>query len=536
MMEKNEILNHIMLKEEEMRAVISFNGNGIDLDHLEYAFFGREFILGTGQADFACPFSYMYPFNLIAFSSGESSVTVIAGIQDLKRIHFVKKEDICFCEFEYRNYVENKTPCFIPHTNSSDFLMDAIRDYRIWYQDTFGRLPKSAASFHGKFNVKRYFFHHSDMFFGPYSEPPRSIFDGNEVRLADLFVEDENEVGVDVALLFDYAFRDGIRCGNKEPFPFGEDKRRKINEQILGLREKYGTVFMAYLDPYYVEEGSDWDRAFRKTDSLLDAEGNPVRVWNPRVWTPDLRKETWKKETCHYMEEVVSGLSVDGIYLDEFGNGMQFSGENGCKEYDQVDAEKEYLRFMKAHIKDVSWMCEFPPAAPEAKEMDVVLSDTRTLINIYRFVFPELKFVRVINCDAPIGSSFPELNKALFNGEGLWLDHDIRNQRWYPDELKQMIKEQTDFKREYAAFFESVDVTPLYRIDGPIYVNRYALPGKELLMVYNNGTVQATTAFHMEGKEKCRLVYQQNCSITQEEDRIVLRLPAFSVCGVLIGG
>lgn len=46
----------------------------------------------------------------------------------------------------------------------------------------------------------------------------------------------------------------------------------------------------------------------------------------------------------------------------------------------------------------------------------IVMSDTRSVLKIYRFIFSRIRFVRIINCDRQLGHSEWDINKSFFNG------------------------------------------------------------------------------------------------------------------------
>ena len=515
---------------DETRIKFVFEGTKGSDSQAGYVFFGREFVMGTDPADFFCEYGCMYPFNMVGFFDGKRAVAVIVDDDGFKSIHIHKDEVSCFCEFGFSVPAERVPLRIKEYDMSRHILRKMIAEYRAWYAQKYGKLPKSSADLAGCFNVKRYFFNRSDRFFGSFFEAPRAIFDEGKIALGPLLEEDNEKLGsVDVALLFDYAFKDGIRCGNREPFPFGKELLGELNEAIEKSRKERGTRFFAYFDPCFVEFGSDWDRKYREQLMLRSESGLPVSVWGEGIWQPDLSNSIWQEECSNYLREVVAGLDVDGIYLDEIGNGTQIKGKVRGEDYAQLNAESEFVDHLQRNVESKSWMCEYPPAAKEAVKLDMVLSDTRTLVNIYRFIFPELKFVRVINCDMPIGNSIHELNKALFNGEGIWLDHDVRNEKWYPEKLKKVIREHTLFKKQYAAYFESTDAEHCISSGRKIAVNRLGYEGKNLYLIINDGDTEAECELCMERAEEARLVYGNGCELRQGKGRVLVRMPAYSV-------
>ena len=532
MLEEVKNIVEVVRADNEIRFL--FNGaKGADY-HAGYVFFGREFVMGAGPADFTCEYGYSYPFNMVAFYNETQAVLVIIDEPDFKSIHLHKDHMVCYCDFRFSTSAEKVQFQLKSFPADKHFLTDMIKEYRAWFTEKFGSLPESCRDLSGCFNVKRYFFNRSEKFFGTYYEAPGAVFDGGKIRLKELIEEDYAQLGgVDAALLFDYAFKDGIRCGNREPFPFENLKLAELNNMMADIRKEHKIGFWAYFDPCFIEYGSYWDRKFRKSLALHTDNDQPASIWGENVWNPDLGSEAWQEECGDYLQDVINGLNVEGIYLDEIGNGTQFKGQIQGKAYDQINAESRFVDHMQRRINTKKWMCEYPPVAKEAVKFNIVLSDTRTLVNIYRFIFPRLKFVRVINCDIPIGNNTEELNKALFNGEGIWLDHDVNDRQWYPDKLKRTIREHTQFKKKYAAYLESSDAEHYWNNKEGVAVNRYGFSGRDLYIAINENCKPVRFELHIERADKARVVLGGDCFFEQFGNKATFQIPSHSVCAVV---
>ena len=240
--------------------------------HAGYIFFGREFVMGTDPADFFCEYGYAYPFNMAAFFDQAEAALIILDDPVFKSIHLRKNDDICCFEFLLRGPADQVSYRIIPFDVNRDFLADMIKTYQGWFIEKYGRLPASSRGLTGCFNVKRYFFNQSDKFFGSWFAPPRAIFTDDEIQLKELIREDCRELGsIDAVLLFDYSFKNGIRCGNREPFPFEEEKLARLNSIINDIKREQPIHFFAYFDPCFVECGSDWDEEYRSCWSRMMA-------------------------------------------------------------------------------------------------------------------------------------------------------------------------------------------------------------------------------------------------------------------------
>lgn len=513
---------------------IHFNNRNAEGSYAGYVFFGREFVMGTAPADYFCQYGYMYPFNMIGFFDKAEASLVIIDDPGFKNIRLHKDADSCYGEFQFQTSANQVNFQIKTFNKTRHFLTDMVKAYRDWFRSKYGNLPASSPDLSGCFNVKRYFFNKSEKFFGAFFDPPRTIFKEDSIQLKELIEEDIEELGdIDAALLFDYSFKDEIRCGNRDPFPFGSTRLTTLNNILSTVKKERSIHFFAYFDPCFIEYGSDWDREYRDSLMLESDDGVPVSIWGEGIWQPDLGNERWQTECSRYLKSVTAGLNVDGVYLDEIGNGTQFKGKANGRSYNQIKAEREFVDHIQHEVTVSKWMCEYPPVAEEAAKFDIVLSDTRTLINIYRFIFPELKFVRVINCDMPIGDSINELNKALFNGEGIWLDHDVRNKHWYPENLKRIIREQTLFKKKYAAFLESSDAEHYWNNGAGMAVNRFGLNNNNLFIVINEGCSPACSDLSVENIDNICIVFGTDCCLEKNSSHLSLRMPPYSVCALL---
>ena len=136
----------------------------------------------------------------------------------------------------------------------------------------------------------------------------------------------------------------------------------------------------------------------------------------------------------------------------------------------------------------------------------------------------------------PIGNSADELNKAFFNGEGLWLDYDVRSKEWYPDDLKRVIREQTLFKKKYAAFLESSDAGHCRNNGAGMAMNRFGYKEDELYTVINESRFPSCGPLPFAAADNIRIVYGDGCSFEQNGEQLLLRMPPRSVCAVLKSG
>lgn len=464
-----------------------------DFDNLSYLFPGREFVLSTASCSIQCPYSFLWPASFVTVMNEKKNkaVTLIAtkGIQGLI---LAKNAEELKIVFQFESLEGDVLSLY--HTASIDA---AIKAYRSYYQSHFGSLPAMNGALKKCFRVRRYFFNQDLCQCHILNESSNKK---TTVHFEDWYQDDCKTIGeVDAALLFDYAYDPStqIRCGNAEPFPKGSEWIKELNRQISHVKAEGCNLIFAYLDPYLIQDGSDWDWKFRDTLPLKDKDRNFIRVWDKSQWHPDINKPIWQETTRNYLDKVCKALDVNGIYLDEMGNGTQFQDDAHLA---QIQWEINYTQFMKEAFPEKIFMCEFAPVDSMNHSYQIVLSDTRTTVNIYRFLFPEIRFIRIIGCDRPIGDNVREINKSFFNGEGLWIDNDLHDGKWYSPQVIKTIKEQYQVMQKYYEFFSSDQVSPCCgKADSEILVNRFGCGNRNLYTFFNAGAEYYTMAFPCTG-------------------------------------
>ncbi|MBR5597574.1 MAG: hypothetical protein IKW30_09240 [Lachnospiraceae bacterium] len=470
----------INICEEQIDIVLYFDSATFELNKLSYAFYGREFLLSDSPCSYKCKYGFMYPFSMITFLYKDKGVTYIVDKAVIDEIELVKNEHECYFKYSLANKIDSKIE--LKKYIHSNRYTDGIDKYQRWYCEKYGGLPESEKKLQNVYHVKRYYFH--DNFCDSH------ILGKNEILLNKIYKDDCQYLGgIDLGLLFDFAYnpQNNIRCGNVDAISFDKQLLKLLNEQITMLNN---CLFFGYFDPYLIQENSELDQEYRSRLPILKENGEMRHIWDYKQWAPCVGDEIWKNYSVKYLQSLVNELALDGIYLDEFGNGTQYhcydKKHSHGADFSQFEAEYNFISTMKNSISEKYWMCEFPPSDCRANHFNIVLSDTRTLINIYRFVFPKLKFVRIIGCDYPLGDNAWDLNLSFFNGEALWIDNDIHDKKWYPDHIKKIIKEQYFILKKYSDFFTSEEVEALfYRSEDGIVINYFAY-GNEVVLTYLN--------------------------------------------------
>ena len=168
-----------------------------------------------------------------------------------------------------------------------------------------------------------------------------------------------------------------------------------------------------------------------------------------------------------------------------------------------------------------------------ANQFDIVLSDTKSLLNIYRFILPWIKYVRIIGCDLPLGDNEWEVNKSFFNGEALWLDNDPDNKTWYPENIKKVIRKQYEVLKKYGELIDEGVATPLFQIDAKnILCNRFEKNNQAIMMLINPENTQQVGCLCGEGL-KYEVVYGENTILRQKDNWIEVQLEPYQVVAIL---
>lgn len=480
MVEKNIFFNHHEGASGDI--VIDMAGDGeceVNIDFLldnsfaEYCFPAREFVLSDANCNFSCAHGYFFPLSYLSVLFDKFGYTFLSDTDFLK-VSIVKSEEKLRISFVYGSSIKRALIKCIKH---SSCWKDGLAAYKKWFEQRaeylFTKNPLQ-----GKYHIKRYFFHKELC--------PKTIFEEGKCSFYQQYIQDSHLAGgIDAALLFDYAYDPSanIRCGNLNPL-CGVIDIKSLNEDIQKIKNENGCKIFIYYDPYLVQNGSYMDLKYGNDLKILDKDGNPKYIWDETQWHPCISQPCWIDESVRYLKKAFESIAADGIYFDEMGKGVTFkccSKRHKHADYNQNDAEKYFVESVMKHFDDALNICEFPPSDRLAGCFCGVLNDTRAVFDIYRFCNHRTKYFRIINCDLPIGDNYYEVNKAFFNGEGLWLDNDLDNKEWYSQRVIDVIKEQYKVMKEYSKYFDSEDIEPLISSSNKfVLINRFT---------YENGSV-----------------------------------------------
>lgn len=499
----------------DLQLCFTADESTMPIEPLHYCYPAREFVLSGEDCDYHCNYGYRFPLSFVSALYKNKGLTLIFADQEQTSVGVRKGNGQFQFIIEYKHVpLHGGRRSIILHFHDGDWHHGFNR-YKSWYSNKFHETKAIDERLTDCYHIRRYFFHDQLC--------KKAIYDGEGFTFSAQYHDDGIEVGgVDVALLFDYAYtpRNNIRCGNRQPFS-NLKNLEELNTQLCDCKRENKLSVLAYFDPYLIQDGSDFDKTYRTLLPVLNDEGERHHVWGEQQWHPCLTSKEWYDESARYLTQVSEQLAVDGLYLDEIGNGELFvcyDSRHGHEvPLNQNKAEHHYVSVLKRKFPKELFMCEFFPADRNISLFPAVLSDSRTIVDICRFAFPYKKIFKIINCDRPIGNNTWDINKIFFNGMGLWLDNDLHNREWYPTAVKELIKKHYQILKAYSYIFESNDVEPLVVINSDeIIVNRFTRQNETIFTFLNVTTQDAqcyfdlgekfTTAYDAYNNKSCPII------------------------------
>lgn len=455
-----------------------------------YCWPGREFLLTGEDGNYQVERGYFFPLSFLTILYQGSGYTFLMET-DFETIGLEKTGTSLKIHLSYAASAD--TAVIRVYRHKPDWHQ-GLSIYQKWVKDHC--LERSVPDYYtGRFHLKRCFFHSEFC-------SDHIVDENGNIRLTETWKQADEAAGVDAVLLFDHAYDsgNGIRCGSRDPLR-GIPDEEALCKQVEELRKR-GVVSLAYFDPYLIEDKSEFSRILPMEEiAVRTKDGSVFRNWAPDEWHPSPASPAWRVQAAYFCSQAVRRMGTDGIYLDELGNGTQYKGYWGpqMKPIDQRAEERSLTDACLADLPESAAVCEFPPVDRMAGKYQAVLNDSASVIDIYRFVFQKKKVFRVIRCDYPLGDDPYAVNKAFFNGEGLWLDNDLMNETWYPKHILRRIRRQYEILKEYADCFDSGDARPLTEgTEGCILVNSFCgKPGKVICAI-NTGSEEGVLCLPLQ--------------------------------------
>ena len=313
-----------------------------------------------------------------------------------------------------------------------------------------------AELFKSKFHLKRYALHKAHF--------ENNIYNGEEYTLLSEYEKDKERLGgIDAVQIFDWAYtEEGGRVGSYMPW---EELRNTeaLAGQLAELRRR-GTVSLCYVDAYFSRKGSPLAEVFGEAMTVKDKSGEPYYQLGEDHWVICPYNGEWRSFLSRAVCEAHARLGFDGVYVDQVGYGTHYTCYDKSHRHPLPSLQNAGERML---VEEISLAVGLPAAVeyfPADELLDTccaALTDNDNYTVISRFVHPEIKQFKVISCDEPIGDNISAVERAFFNGLGLWLDGDSASDRWYSPRVRRTVEKHYKIMKDYAEAFESDNVIPL---------------------------------------------------------------------------
>lgn len=490
-----------------------------------YCWPGREFVLSRQDAKLQVPRGYFFPLSFLTFVYQQTGYTILLQT-DFRSIGLTKEGEGLRLSLEYGPEVQVIELEICRHRPDWHVGLEL---YQEWQHQSIPRSQENPLR--GSFHIKRSFFHQELC--------QRHAFEADgKCHLLEQWQEDNQLAGVDTLLLFDHSFlpKQEVRCGNADPLAgFTDIAGYKAQAKVL---QKEGVHLFAYFDPYLLDSRSELAGKYGADLAIRDESGSIVHNWRAEDWHPCLSDKSWKQESARYIRMAVEQLGSDGIYLDELGHGSQYhccAGRHDHQDFNQTAVEHAYTEACLPERTDCMAMSEFPLVDRMTGRFAAVLNDSASALDIYRFALPGVKCFRMVHCDYPLGNSPLAVNRAFFNGEGFWLDNDLRDPDWYPPDILRRIHAQYQALKKYVRYFEAENNQPLTAgSTESVLINRFGVVGDCIYTLLNIADTEQEILLPLVPDAIAVPVYLGNNRCRRQSNGCLLSLPPQETCALLV--
>lgn len=463
-------------KDSDSKILFSYS----NAERISYLFPGIDFLLSNENANLSIPYSTYYPLSFLTVIINNIGITLISLNGDLKNFMLEKKNsNITFGI----NYKENINPKLLIYRHSPDWH-EGLAIYR---KNFIENNTIKQSKFMNAFNIKRYFMHENN---GENPYPIKNnIFKNNNYYLYDEYKKDSSVFGgIDLLQIYDWAYStDGGRTGTYNPVSklINIDE---LNNQIEKIKDD-GKKVLAYFDAYICQANSELKKHFDFNNQIISIDNKLMNLFNKELIPICIYQEKWVNYIVNNLIEVNNKMAIDGLYLDEVGNCVQYvcysREHNHSIPSNQLNGERLFLKKIKDNI-DSPLLIEYFPPDSIINYVDGCLIDCKGIVIIARFALPHIKIFLLITCDEPIGDNLWPINVAFFNGVGIWLDGDSKSDLWYSKDAINLIRKHYLIMHNYQRFFESYNVVPLIDCNSQfILVNKFMDKEDTLYTVLN---------------------------------------------------
>ena len=383
---------------------------------------------------------------------------------------------------------------------------DALDAYRNWIKGWYKPLTSRKRWFQDVYNFRQVFLH---KIFGE-----EGAFDTVSKKINLIKEIDEDKIafgGVDYVHIFDWSQTpDAGRVGDYQPWTY-LGGGGALKEEIKKIN-RYGIKVGLYYEGYLISKKSEIGKTKGKQWEQLDARGLPyTRFGTEYYYACPLEKE-WKDYLSTAIKNASDELGTVGAYIDEFGFGWQYGCYNPDHHHDirvtsfsnalEVPAEASLMINLKKKLgnEKVTYTEEMPTDVSTQYQdgsFTYAVASARnpskrnpSKVNLARFAFPDFKLFEILHVDEPLGNDTNGVKSVFFNGEGLWLEGPLSNPKWFPEDVRKIIRKTYAILKQHQDAFSSLNPIPLILTLNPdIYVNYFPSKKENVWTIFNSKDV-----------------------------------------------
>lgn len=336
------------------------------------------------------------------------------------------------------------------------------------------------------FNFRQYFLHDN---YGDKSWDQET--DG--YILQDLIKKDiEAFGGIDYLQLFDWSSEPKHgRVGKYNPWQYlsGSDH---LKNEIKEMQEK-GIHVGLYFEGYLLDRKTDIAKLHGKEWNVCSCQRNIYSLAGDQYWSICPHIKDWKEYLISSIKRNIDILQPDGIYIDQYGEGTQYPCYNENHGHfipnNQLQDENDVIKNIGNNIPDSTIiLSEYCPTDVGTQYQDGSLTYAKGIVNLTRFVYQDFKQFVIIRCDEPLGTDLESINKIFLNGLGIWLSGPLSDLKWFPLEVRSLIRKTYGILKKYHMFFSGEATPMITTLDENIISHKFYYHGKNLWTLYNNST------------------------------------------------
>ena len=208
-------------------------------------------------------------------------------------------------------------------------------------------------------------------------------------------------------------------------------------------------------------------------------------------WYPCPDMKGWQEYLTDACLSVSKKVNPDGIYIDQYGYGTQLICHNMEHSHpipsNQQKCENQMMTGLRQKLPAESVLyTEYVPTDVSTQYQDGSFTYANGQINLTRFALPDFKLFVILRCDVPMGNDFEGVKRVFFNGEGIWLEGPLSEEKWFPPEIRKLIAKTYGILHANRDAFSCMNPIPLVPTeDFRILANQFSGKNKIVWTVYN---------------------------------------------------